>query len=118
MDDGLPFNAKRLALQTLILRCGDFAAAIVRVLGAKLQLLHAFVVFGAQSIHCVGRKLPVGTKLLYQFNCGLVCFQSRAAFLFIRLSIMCDSEFPNQIRQRQTLKDSVIKITEKAKNKM
>ena len=35
-DDRLPFNVERFPLQTLILRRGDFAAAVVGVLGAKL----------------------------------------------------------------------------------
>ena len=70
MDDGLPFNAERLALQTLILRCGDFTAAIVGVLGTELQLPHAFVVLGAQTIYCVRRKFAGTAKVLNQINCG------------------------------------------------
>jgi len=95
-DDRSPFNAERFALQTLILRRGNFAATIVRVLGAKFQLLHSFVVFRAQSTQCVWRKLAVVPQLLDQFNCGLVRVQARPAFLLICLSVMCDSEFPNQ----------------------
>src|SRR5215216_848161 len=58
-DDGLAFDAQRLMLQTLILRCGDFAPAIVGIFSAKLQLLYAFVVFGVQPICRVRRKLPI-----------------------------------------------------------
>ena len=43
LDDGLPFNTKRLALQTLILWRRDLAAAIVGVFGAKVQLLDALI---------------------------------------------------------------------------
>src|SRR6266542_2665889 len=104
-DDGLSFNTQRFALQTLILWRGDFAAAIVGVLGAKLQLLHTFVVLSAQTIHCVGRKRAPGAQFSDQFNCGFVRLQTRPAFFFVRLSVMCDSKFPNQQWHREALKD-------------
>src|SRR4029077_8736699 len=43
-DDGLSFNTERFALQALILWSGNFAAAIVGVRSAKLQLFHPLVV--------------------------------------------------------------------------
>ena len=103
-DDGLPFNAERFALQTLILRRSDFAAAIVGILSTELQLFYALVVLGAQTIHRIGRKLAVGAQFLDQFNRRLIRFQAGPAFLFICLSVVCDPELPNQQWHRQPLK--------------
>ena len=73
-DDCFSFDAQRLVLQTLILRCGDFAAAIIGIFSAKLQLLYALVVFGVQPICRVRRKLAVCACFLDPFERCLVCF--------------------------------------------
>jgi hypothetical protein len=35
-NDGFPFDAQRLMLQTLVLRCGDFTSTIVGIFGTEL----------------------------------------------------------------------------------
>jgi hypothetical protein len=57
-------------LQTLILRCGDFAPTIVGIVRAYSQLLDPFVVLSAQTIYRVGGKVAVGARLLDPFKRG------------------------------------------------
>jgi len=46
VDNRFPFCVQRFLLQSLKLGTCDLAAAIVRVVGAKLQLLESVIVFG------------------------------------------------------------------------
>ena len=59
-----------MVLQTLILRCGDFPAAVVGIVRAYFQLLDPFVVFSAQTIYRIGGKVAVGARLLDPFKRG------------------------------------------------
>src|SRR5213596_3516107 len=72
-DDGFSFDAQGLVLQTLILWCGYFTTAIIRIVSAQLQLLYALVVFGVQAICRIRRKLPICACFLDPFERGLVC---------------------------------------------
>src|SRR5262249_41034194 len=102
-DDGFAFHSQRLVLQALILRCGDFAPAFVGIVRAMFQLLDALVVFRAQTIYRVGRKVGLCARFSDPFERSLVCFQPRQALLSIGLSIAWDAQFPNQQWERQTL---------------
>ena len=90
-------------LQALILWCGDFAPALVGIVCAMLQLLDTFVVFCAQTIYRVGRKLGFCARFLDLFERCLIRFQPRQALLFIRLCVGWDPKLSNQHRQRQAL---------------
>ena len=99
-DNGFAFHAQRLMLQALILWCGDFAPALVGIVCAMLQLLDTFVVFCAQTIYRVGRKLGFCARFLNPFERCLIRFQPRQALLLILICVVLLSKLSNQRRQR------------------
>ena len=102
-NDRLAFNSQGVILQSLVLRRGDLTAAILRIFSTKLQLLYSLVVFRAQTIYRVGRKLAICARFLDPFERCLIRFQPRQALLFIRLCVGWHSKLSNQHRQRQAL---------------
>src|SRR5713101_3734094 len=64
MDDRFAFGIERFLLEPLILRSRDFAAAFIRIVRAKFQLLDALVVFGTQSVDRILRKFAIRGELL------------------------------------------------------
>src|SRR5206468_10517887 len=63
-DNGLAFDVERFLLKTLILRRGDFAAAIDGIVRTKFQLFYTLVVFGAQTVQDVGSEIAIGREFV------------------------------------------------------
>src|ERR1043165_2910057 len=65
-DDRVPLDVEGSFLQPLILWCSHLAAALIRILGTKFQLLDPLIVFRQQSRNQIGRKFPVIFELMKQ----------------------------------------------------
>src|SRR5437868_3394787 len=64
VDNRSSFCIQGFLLKSLKLRTCNLAAAIVRAIGTKLQLLESIIIFGPQTIHRVRREIAFLRELL------------------------------------------------------